>query len=288
MLTIVLALGSALMYGLSDFFGGVLSRRTSVWAVAVVTQVTALVAIGGATLVLGGTPAPENWMWGAIAGIGTGTGTGFLYRGLAGGRMSVVAPLSAVGAALVPVVVGTVTGERPPPIVWAGIVIAMPAIWLIATTTEAPAETGHRGASATPGRLGAGVVDGVLAGLGFGLMFAALGQVPDEAGFGPLAAAEVTSIPAVIALAVVLRQPWVPRDRDSIGGIGVGALAAGASVLFLLATQAGLLTVASVLASLYPAFTVLLAAVVLGERVHRSQAVGLGLALAAVAMIASG
>jgi drug/metabolite transporter (DMT)-like permease len=286
MLTIVLALGSALMYGLSDFLGGVLSRRTSVWAVAVVTQVTALVAIGGAALVLGGTPAPEDWMWGAIAGIGTGTGTGFLYRGLAGGRMSVVAPLSAVGAALVPVVVGTVTGERPPPIVWAGIVLALPAIWLIATTTEAPTETVDRGA--TPGRLGAGVVDGVLAGLGFGLMFAALGQVPDEAGFGPLAAAEVTSIPAVIALAVVLRQQWVPRDRDSIWAIGVGALAAGASVLFLLATQAGLLTVASVLASLYPAFTVLLAAVVLGEQIHRSQAVGLGLALAAVAMIASG
>ena len=286
MLTIVLALGSALMYGLSDFLGGVLSRRTSVWAVAVVTQVTALVAIGGAARVLGGTPAPEDWMWGAIAGIGTGTGTGFLYRGLAGGRMSVVAPLSAVGAALVPVVVGTVTGERPPPIVWAGIVLALPAIWLIATTTESPSGTADRGA--TTGRLGAGVVDGVLAGVGFGLMFAALGQVPDEAGFGPLAAAEVTSIPAVIALAVVLRQPWVPRDRDSIWAIGVGALAAGASVLFLLATQAGLLTVASVLASLYPAFTVLLAAVVLGERVHRSQAVGLGLALAAVAMIASG
>jgi drug/metabolite transporter (DMT)-like permease len=287
MLTIVLALGSALMYGLSDFFGGVLSRRTSVWTVAVVTQVTALVAIGAAALVVGGRPAPDDWMWGAIAGIGTGTGTGFLYRGLAGGRMSVVAPLSAVGAALVPVVVGTVTGERPPPIVWGGIVLALPAIWLIATTTESPpSETAVRGA--TSGRLGAGVVDGVLAGLGFGLMFAALGQVPDEAGFGPLAAAEVTSIPAVIALAVVLRQPWVPRDRDSIWAIGVGALAAGASVLFLLATQAGLLTVASVLASLYPAFTVLLAAVVLGERVHRSQAVGLGLALAAVAMIASG
>ena len=287
MLTIGLALGSAVMYGLSDFFGGVLSRRASVWAVAVVTQVTALVAIGGLALPLGGTPTPEHWMWGAIAGIGTGTGTGFLYRGLASGRMSVVAPLSAVGAALVPVVVGTVTGERPPPIVWAGIVLALPAIWLIAMTTAASPDTAHPGATPVHG-LDPGVVDGTLAGLGFGLMFAALGQVPDDAGFGPLAAAEMTSIPAVIALAAVMRQPWIPRDRESIGGVAVGALAAGASVLFLLATQAGLLTVASVITSLYPAFTVLLAAVVLGERVHRSQAVGLGLATAAVAMIASG
>ncbi len=287
MLTIVLALGSAVMYGLSDFFGGVLSRRTSVWAVAVVTQVTALVAIGGAAVVLGGSPTPEHWMWGAVAGIGTGMGTGFLYRGLAGGRMSVVAPLSAVGAALVPVVVGTVSGERPPPIVWAGIGLALQAIWLIATTRADPELPGAALAGGT-GRFGAGVVDGVLAGLGFGLMFAALGQVPDEAGFGPLAAAELTSIPAVIALAVVLRQRWVPRDRESLGGVGVGALAAGASVLFLLASQSGLLTVASVLTSLYPAFTVLLAGVVLGERVQRPQAVGLGLAMAAVAMIASG
>ena len=288
MVTILLALGSALMYGVSDFFGGVLSRRTSVWPLAVVTQVTALVAIGVAALVLGGTASPEHWMWGAIAGIGTGTGTGFLYRGLAGGRMSVVAPLSAVGAALVPVLVGTLTGERPPPIVWAGIVVALPAIWLIATTVDAAGSEDAAAGRASRSRLDAGVLDGALAGLGFGLMFAALGQVPEEAGFGPLAAAELTSIPSVIVLAVVLGQAWVPREPETLGGVAVGALAAGASVLFLLATQAGLLTVASVIASLYPAFTVLLAAIVLGERIHRPQAIGLVLAAAAVAMIAGG
>ena len=282
MLTIVLSLGSALMYGLSDFLGGVLARRASVWAVAVVTQVTALGIIGLAAVVLGGSPRAGDWTWGAVAGIGTGTGTAFLYRGLASGRMSVVAPISAVGAALLPVGVGVATGERPAPIVWLGIALALPAIWLVATTTEASDAGGE------PRRVGAGVVDGVIAGLGFGLMFSALGQVPDEAGLAPLAAAEASSIVAVIGLATVMRQRWLPDDRSSLGGIGVGALAAGATVLFLFATQAGLLTVASVLSSLYPAFTVLLAAAVLRERVHRMQAVGLLMAVGAVAMIAGG
>jgi uncharacterized membrane protein len=96
------------------------------------------------------------------------------------------------------------------------------------------------------------------------------------------------SIGVVVALAVAMRQSWVPREAATAGGIVVGALAAGAAILFLFATQAGLLTVASVLSSLYPAFTVLLAAVLLRERVHASQGIGLGLAVAAVAMVAAG
>ncbi|MGI8659380.1 MAG: EamA family transporter [Candidatus Limnocylindria bacterium] len=282
MLTVLLALGSALMYGLSDFLGGYLSRRTSVWAVAIVTQGAAVVAIGLTTALVGGDPTNADWTWGAVAGVGAGIGTAFLYRGLAGGRMGVVAPLSAVGSALLPVSVGVITGERPPLIVWSGIALAFPAIWLIARSSES---TDAAGAA---GRLNAGVIDGLLAGLGFGLMFSALGQVPDSAGFAPLAASEAVSIPVIIGLALVMRQPWIPHDRASLGGVVVGALAAAAAVLFLLASQAGLLTVASVLSSLYPAFTVLLAAVLLRERVHRSQGIGLALAVGAVAMVAAG
>ncbi len=280
MLTVVLALGSALLYGLSDFIGGFLSRRTSVWSVAIVTQVTAIIAVGAATLIVGGRPTSGDLAWGMFAGLGTGVGTAFLYRGLAAGRMGVVAPLSAVGAALLPVTVGVLTGERPAPIVWGGIALAFPAIWLIARSTDQPA--------AGTGGLNAGVVDGLLAGFGFGLMFAALGQVPDGAGFAPLVAAEAVSIPVIIGLAMAMRQAWVPRQRASLGGVVVGSLAAAAAVLFLLATQAGLLTVASVLSSLYPAFTVLLAAVILRERIHGAQGVGLVLAVAAVAMVAGG
>jgi len=283
--TVLLALGSAALFGISDFVGGVVSRRTSVWALAVVTQATALVIVGIAAVLLGGSPRGQDWWWGAAAGLGTGTGSAFLYRGLASGRMGVVAPISAVGAAVLPVVVGLVTGERPPLLAWIGIACAIPAIWLVSTDTDP-----NRVDGVVPGgRFDRGVVDGILAGLGFGVMFSALGQVPDAAGLGPLAATEASAILTIVALALVMRERWVPRDRAAIGGGAVaGGLAAGATVLFLFASQSGLLAVASVLSSLYPAVTVLLAATVLRERIGGIQALGLGLALAAVGLVAAG
>ena len=162
---------------------------------------------------------------------------------------------------------------------WIGIALAVPAIWLVSSFADPVDVTG------SPHRLGEGVVDGLLAGLGFGVMFAGLGQVPASAGLSRLALAELTSIPAVAALAAAVRQAWVPRDRASWAGVAVGGIAAGMSVLFLFASQSGLLAVASVLSSLYPAFTVLLAATVLRERVHAAQGVGLIMALAAVGLI---
>lgn len=281
MATVVLALAAALLYGLSDFFGGIVSRRASVWSVAAVTQVTAVVVMGAAAVLFAGRPGPEDWWWGALAGIGTGFGTGFLYRGLAAGRMGVVAPLSAVGAALVPVAVGLATGERPPLLTWIGIGCAFPAIWLVSSSAEPAGD-----ANAPRGRLGQGVLDGLLAGLGFGLMFSALGQVADTAGLWPLAMAEVTSVPAVIGLAMLMGHAWWPRQRTAWLGTIVGTLAVAATVFFLLATQSGLLTVAAVLSSLYPVFTVLLAAIVLHERIHGPQAIGLVLAAIAVALVA--
>jgi uncharacterized membrane protein len=282
-LTITLALAAAAMYGLSDFFGGLVSRRASVWQVATVTQIAAIVLVGTAALVIGGSPTTAEWLWGMLAGIGTGSGTAFLYRGLSSGRMSVVAPISAVGAALVPVAVGVFTGDRPPVITWIGIACAIPAIWLVST---APDPSAH--APEGRGGIDPGVVDGILAGLGFGLMFAALGQVSDSAGLAPLAAAEVTSVAAIGVIAAAFGQAWLPREREAWWGIVVGALAAVGAILFLVASQAGMLTVAAVLSSLYPVFTVLLAALVLRERIAPGQAVGLGLALVAVVLVAAG
>lgn len=282
-MTVVLALGAALMYGLSDFIGGLLSRRTSVWTVAVVAQTAATILMVVAVAILSrGTPDAADWLWGAAAGIGGGAGTAFLYRGLAAGRMGVVAPVSAVGAALLPVAVGLLTGERPALLTWIGIACAFPAIWLVSTAADPVDVSGRRRA------LGTGVTDGLLAGLGFGMLFAALGQVPDTAGLGPLALAQATSIVAIVLLATVLGQAWIPRDVRSLRAAIVGVLAAAAAVLFLFSTQTGLLTVASVLSSLYPAFTVLLAATVLRERIHRTQAFGLALAAIAVGLVAGG
>lgn len=291
-MAIVLALVSALGYGLSDFVGGLVSRRASAWSVALIGGISATLCTGMVALVFPGSPGGADLAWAVLAGVGSGVGTGFLYRGFASGRMGVVAPVSAVGAAVVPVLVGTVTGERPSLLVWVGIVVAMPGIWLVASEPaddlsrieleDGPAETPARGG------LAAGLVDGLVAGLAFGVLFAALGQVPDSAGMWPLALAQAVSVPVIVLLATVLGAPWLPRGRFVHWAWLAGPLGTVAVVAFLLATQRGFLAIAGVLASLYPAVTVMLAALVLRERVHRAQGVGLGLCAVAVAMVAAG
>ena len=282
-MAVLLALFSALSYGLSDFVGGLVSRRTSAWAVAVVGQTSSTVVTAAVAVLAPGSPQPADFAWALLAGVGSGVGTGFLYRGFSSGRMSVVAPVSAVGAAVLPVLVGAVAGERPGTLVWIGVLAALPGIWLVSSTPEDPMQAGEPRES-----VAAGLVDGILAGLGFGLLFAALGQVSDGAGWWPLTLTQVVSVPAVIALATVLRADWRPRGRTVRLAALCGPLGAVATGTFLLATQQGLLTVAAVLASLYPASTVLLAALVLKEHVHRAQGVGLVLCGLAVAFVAAG
>jgi uncharacterized membrane protein len=280
-MAVLLALFGALTYGLSDFVGGLVSRRASAWSVAVVAQLssaacTVVVAVTGT-----GSPHARDFGWAVLAGVGSGIGVGFLYRGFSSGRMSVVAPISAVGSAVVPILAGTVTGERPAVLVWVGIALALPGVWLV---SSAPALGPGESGAAT--RTAAGVLDGVLAGLGFGVLFAALGQIPAGAGLWPLAVAQLASIPAVIAISVVLGARWVPRGRSVWWALVAGPLGAAATLLFLLASQRGFLTVAGVLVSLYPATTVLLASLVLRERIHRAQGLGLGLCALAVALVA--
>lgn len=287
-MAVVLALLSALAYGLSDFLGGVLSRRTSAWSVSVVTQISSASCTSLVAFFLPGEPAAEHFRWALVAGVGSGMGAGFLYRGFAAGRMGVVAPVSAVGAALVPVLVGVFTGERPTPLVWLGVLAALPAIWLVSSTPAAPLALDGSGSGPTGASSAAGLLDGVLAGLGFGVLFGALGQVPQSAGWWPLAFCQAVGVLAVVMLAVGLRASWVPRGRTVRLALFAGPLGATAGGLFLLASQQGYLTVAGVLASLYPASTVLLAAVVLHEKVHRAQGIGLGLCALAVVLVAGG
>ena len=276
-MSIVLSLFAAAAYGLSDFAGGVFSKRVSAWSVALVGQLSGAVLVLALTFVTTGSPTTGDLWWCVLAGLGNGCGTAFLYRGLASGRMGVVAPVSAVGAVVVPVVVGVLVGERPGVLVWLGIVVAVPAIWLVSREPV----TG-------PARGGSGLTDGVLAGIGFGTLFAALAQVPEEAGFLPLVLNQLVAGVTIVVLAAVLGQPWAPRTPAALGGLVSGALGALATGLFLVATQGGYLTITAVITSLYPAFTVLLAATVLREPVHRAQAVGLGLCTCAVALVAAG
>jgi drug/metabolite transporter (DMT)-like permease len=271
---VLLSLCSALAYGLSDFVGGVLTRRASAWAVAATSQATAtllacVLAIGRA-----GQLDTDALIWGVVAGVGASAGNVFIYRGLAGGRMAVVAPLSAVTAAALPVLIGLATGERPGVFPTIGVLMALPAIWLVAGGGSRATHAGR-----------ADIVNGVVAGTGFGLQFSALGQIPEEAGLIPLVVSQAASVVVIVAGAIAVSAPWVPRDRFSALGTVAGLLAGTATVCFQLAAQFGLLTIAGALTSLYPAVTVLLAAVVLRERIHKTQGLGLMLAAAAVVLI---
>lgn len=279
-MAIVLSLLAAVAYGLSDFVGGVVSRRISPWVIAFAAQVGGAVAVVAISLVTDGSPRTADIGWAVLAGLGNGVGTAFLYRGLAGGRMGVVAPISGVGAALVPLVVGLATGERPGALAWAGIAAALPAIWLVAREPAPDPALRDQGVAA-------GVVDGVLAGLGFGVLFAALGQIPEASGFLPLALNQLVGATVVALLATAMGHAFWPRTRLAyVGGVS-GVLGATAALLFLAATHTGLLTIAAVITSLYPAVTVLLAAALLRERIHRDQGVGLLLCAVAVALIAA-
>ena len=280
-MAVLLALLSAGAYGVSDFLGGIFARRASGWTVAVVGQTSSAICMSLVAVSAGGHPYGFDLGWGGLAGASSGVGAAFLYRGLASGRMSVVAPLSAVGASIVPVVVGLATGDRPRLTAWIGIVLAVPAILLITrvpSTAAAVTVTSHR----------ASVIDGLLAGAGFGLLFALLGQVSDGAGLYPLAVGQAASVLAVVALATALRVDWVPRTRAPWRALMMGPLGATATGAFLLSTHHGLLAIVAVIASLYPATTVLLAGLVLRERIHLAQAVGLALATICVVCVATG
>jgi drug/metabolite transporter (DMT)-like permease len=278
---ILLALTSAVGWGVSDFYGGLFSKRHGAWVTTVAVQLGALAGTAFAVLLLGGSPTHADWAWGAAGGLGFGTGTAFLYRGLSTGRMGVVAPVSAVGAALVPVAIGVSVGERPGPIAADGILIALPAIWLIASTDDGLAEVLD---DLSP-RASTGLLDGVLAGVGFGTGFACIDRFEPSAELVPLLATQVVALVPVIALALWTKQPFWPRHRPAWIGFILGPLGTFANACLLWAVQGGLLSVVAVLVAFYPAVTVALAVAVLREHIHRAQAVGLGLAAAAISLI---
>jgi drug/metabolite transporter (DMT)-like permease len=280
-LGIMLSVMAAVGYGAADFIGGLASRRVSHWTVALAGQL----AGGAALLVVGlwlpGSVQVPDLAWALLAGVGSAVGTVSLYRGLARGRMGVVAPVSGVTAALVPVLVGVSLGERPTVLVWLGVLMAFPAIYLVS-----------RDASRGRGRGPGGLLDGGVAGLGFGVLFVALAQIPESAGLLPLAANQGVGSLLTVAIARALRQPLLPSGQDArrgaVWGAAGGVLGTSGTVAFLQASHTTPLAVTGVLASLYPAVTVLLAAGLLGERLRAGQLLGLGVGGAAVCLVALG
>ncbi len=280
--TTALALGAALAYGASDFLAGVWSRRTSFAAVALVAQVAALLVVAATAAATGHrTPTATALGWGAASGVGAGLGTLFLYRGLGRGRMGVVAPLSALGAAVLPAALGLALGERPPLPVLLGIACALPAIALVSTPPRAPESKPVPGS----GGQGAGLLDGLVAGACFALLFICLERAGHAGGLWPVVAGQASSLVLLLG-AVTIRGTRARISPAALAGSAlVGALGGLAGMSYALATGPQRLAVVAVLTSLYPAVTVALARVGLGERVGRVQALGLGLAAAAVTLV---
>jgi drug/metabolite transporter (DMT)-like permease len=276
-MAVLLALLSAVVWGASDFCGGLATRRGSAYAVVAASQAIGLLALLVVAPVIGGSATAGDLAWGAAAGVCGSTGLVVFYRAMAGGVMSVVAPVTSVCAAAVPVLGGLALGEHLGVATAVGIVLALVAVVLVAS------EGGLRALGRVrPGALG----PPLFAGLMFGLFFVLLHRTGPGAGLWPLVAARLVSV-LLIGAAVLVRRERLRLPRAAlltVAAAGVGDMAGNA--LFLLASQRGDLSITGVLASLYPASTVLLAQLVLRERLGGSQAAGLATAAAAVVLIA--
>ncbi len=280
-MAVIFGLGVALVYGAADFLGGRTSRDNRPTAVIAVSQLTSLVLLV-LLLLVDGSPVPGagSLVLGAASGVTGLAGVVLLYRGLARGAMGVIAPITAVGAAVVPVGYGLVTGERPSGLSLVGIALALVAVVLIASA--APHEASPHDHRVDRREVGLATASGVA----FGIALVLLAASGEGSGFWPLLAARSASAPIAVAalLLVGARIEIAPGSRLAV--LATGFLDVTAIALYLLATRRGLISLVAVLGSLYPATTVLLARVVLGERLVRVQVVGLVLALAGVLLIA--
>jgi uncharacterized membrane protein len=275
-MAILLALLSALGYGTSDFCAGLLSRRYAAEPVAgTVIAVEVATAVAGVLLFGGDGPRVGPLAWGALSGLGGGAGTLMLYRGLAAGQMAVTATLSAVLAAVLPALVGLALGNHLSPGAAVGITIAVPAIALVSWQPGGRSGAGRSGA-----------VYGLLAGLGFALLFVGLDRAGTRSGAWPLLPGQSVGLLVVAPGALRgWRRVGRPRPRDLALALFAGVIVGAAALSFLAATGHGELSIIAVVTALYPAFTVLLARVVLSERWSRAQATGLIVAAASIVLV---
>lgn len=274
-LSAAFALLAAGVWGAGDFTGGLSARRSDALRSVLGAYTVGLVLVTIVALALREQlPPAADLIWGAVAGLSGMVGIGFLFRGFQTGRMGIVAPVSAVLTAGIPVLFSAVVRQVAPPtyIQMAGFVVALVGIWLLARPERI---TGR------PQGLGMAVI----AGLGFAGFFIGLDQVGPAAKFWPLVSGRLASWLVMVVFMLVTRRPFQVRQLP-IGLLAMsGTLDIAGNLFFLLATQAGRLDVASVLASLYPAVTALLARVVVKEHLTRPQLIGVVLAVLAIVMI---
>jgi drug/metabolite transporter (DMT)-like permease len=276
MLAVVLALGASLGWGTSDFLGGLKSRRVPLLSVLLISQATALVTLAVIVLARGASPPDRSSLYyAAIAGVSETVGIAALYRGLAVGTMSIVAPVAATAPA-VPLLAGLALGEVPGPIQRAGLVLAVAGVVIISYRQDPGA--------GTTSRLGPSTLYGVLAAVGFGAFFVAM----DTASEGSIPWALLTARATAVTIIVAVRRHRLAVHRTDLPVIAlIGVLIVTADSLYATASTLGMVGIVAVLGSLHTIVTIALARIFLHERLERLQQIGIATSICGVLAIAA-
>jgi len=264
---------SAVTWGAGDFSGGMAVKRTNPFGVVIAAHAISLSLLFVLGIVIGEPVPPlHDWLWGGAAGIGGGIGLALLYSALASGQMSIAAPVSALVAALLPVLVGVFTEGLPGFGTLLGFALALAAVWLI---------SGGVGLKLQPEKLRLPI----LAGVCFGAFFIFIHQGSSQSILWPLVATRIASITSLLIYSIATRQPWIPTRDSWIPIIMSSLLDTAGNAFYALSARMGRMDVAAVLGSLYPGSTVLLAWFILKERVSLLQMAGIFVALIAIVLI---
>lgn len=283
-------LGSAISWGAADFSGGLASRRSAAIGVVLGAQavglvIAAAIALGSGEQLLSLTDV--GW---AIAASLSGTlALVTFYRGLGVGRMSVVTTIAAVVSASFPLVVGAIIEGAPNPLQFGGMalgILSIAVVTLSAGRTESSAQEADAGARETAARLAIGLA--VIAGLGFGGYYVLIDRVAEGSVFWPVTVGRLVGLTTLLVVVAVRRRPWFPAVSTRWLVLMAGALDFAGTAFFILAAQSGRVDVAAVLSSLYPVTTIVLAAMLLRERINAVQGIGILAAIAAIVLIAAG
>jgi len=271
---ILLGLLSALTWGAADFGGGLASKRTNSYGVVIGSHTISLSAFLLLALLLKEPVPPlRDWLFGAAAGLAGGIGLMLLYRALAEGKMSIVAPVSALVAAAIPVVVTGLNQGLPEDLTLLGFALALSAVWLLSS--------GDAITQIRIKELGLPLTAGIV----FGLFFILLHQASRMAILWPVVATRIGSIAGLLAYTSLNHLSWIPSRRHWSLLTFIGIIDATGTACYALSARLGRMDIAAVLGSLYPGATVLLAWVFLKERISRVQSLGILLALGAIVLL---
>lgn len=275
--SVIFGLIAAITWGTGDFSGGLATRRSSVIVVLLWSQTIGIALVTLLALLMHEPlPSLRDAAFGAAAGIAGLIGLVSLYRAMSVGQMGVVAPVSGVISASLPVIAGALTQGLPGALTLLGFGLALAAVWLISRTGTTTVRTSGMSSS---------IILALISGLGFGGFLILIAQAQHGAVFWPLAFARAASLSVVVAWALVRRSIRLPPRHAFLPIASAGVMDAAGNLFFVLSSQAGRLDIAGVLSSLYPAATVILALTLLRERLIRSQAIGMLLALLAIPLI---